>query len=217
MDRTFRTYCKKWNRSSTPLTVRQRKNGEKKWDLRTKVNDPTQGDEAHRERGCRARERTGGIQWERGWKGEPPVNWNHVGPRRGKQRTALIEATRIVAHTMKRVACAHTCRGGGARASERTRASRAIDPGFPVATLPSARATASPSFSLPSRGDIRIPVPLRWKRKREEGAYRRIRTLAMASFQRFVYTHAGCTRVCACICRTRLYNTTRGYVITVIT
>lgn len=70
------------------------------------------------------------------------VNWNHVGPRRGKQRTALIEATRIVAHTMKRVACAHTCRGGPRarrlpRESERTRASPLLSILFPVSTLPS--------------------------------------------------------------------------------
>jgi len=76
----------------------------------------------------REKERAGadpqGREGERVARGaeESTVNWNHVGPRRGKQRTALIEATRIVAHTMKRVACAHTCRGG-ARASECTRAS----------------------------------------------------------------------------------------------
>ena len=113
-------------------------------------------------------------EWK-GVRGSRAVNWNHVGPSRGKQRTALIEATRIiVAHTMKRTsgsrahtrvaaACARAraeWRGVWmtARASAHVRV-RAIDP-IPCVD-PSERAATSLSFSLfRLGGDIRIPIPL---------------------------------------------------------
>lgn len=153
-------------------------------------------------------------------------------PRRGKQRTALIEAnahsrTTTCTHDQT-VACAHVSRRW---TRERARAhvcESAIDP------IPGVDPSASSSPSLPRSvarslarsqclsisfshpRDIRIPVPSSRERKREEGAYRRTFTMASSLLLLQQQQHAVCLSACVrvrrgtYISRTRPHNTARA-------
>lgn len=141
------------------------------------------GGETHRERGCQAGVKTGGVQISSSERAEG-VNMSAGGTDgklasrrfyRGKQRTALIEATRIVrAHDETGRVRTHVSRQR-ARRGARERAHTCefvLSILFPVSTLPS---ELSPLPLSPFRlGGIYAFLSLRQKRKREEGAYRRM-------------------------------------------
>jgi len=161
-------------------------------------------------RGADAEERGGGGGGQR--KGREPSKLESRRPRRGKQRTALIEArTRRRAHdeasrVWTHVSAERACARERTRASWRYRSYTSLRRPF---------RTSHRALSLPpslSRGNIRIPVPSVKAETRGRRIPTNIRMFAMASFQ-----GSGCIYVCGHFPNEAVYNTTRGCVITVIT